>query len=208
VDVIWLLVYWLVLLAAIYTAYIAVREAEQALIKRPFSVPLTLATVTAGAALLFTAFNLVTNNYVEGNSSYLNLYANGWWPELISAVLATASGWLIRRDVLVRIGQGSCPQCGTPLLGHGACPSCAWGSFPVLDTLVGAVRRSIQTPTPSRAPAPTVRALSAAGSGIGSSTAAAPPSAPTVFCIMCGSAVPAGQTFCGKCGTPVESEKQ
>ncbi len=76
-DVIWLLVYWLVLLTAIYVAYSAVREAEQSLLRRPLSVLLTLAAVAAGTGLLIGAFNLVTNNYVAGNSSYLNYYSNG-----------------------------------------------------------------------------------------------------------------------------------
>ncbi len=99
-DVIWLLVYWLVLLTAIYMAYSTVREGEQTLLRRPLSVPLTLAVVAAGTGLLVSAFNLITNNYVAGNSSYLNYYANGALPEVISVLLALGSGWLIRRDAV------------------------------------------------------------------------------------------------------------
>jgi hypothetical protein len=212
VDFIWLLVYWLVFLSAIYVSYRCVREVEQVLVRRPLSIVLNLATVLVGTGLLLAAFNLVTNNYILANTSYLTYYNQSAWPEVISVGLALGAGFIIARDVQVRLGQGNCPQCGTPLLGNAVCTSCTWGRLPVFANLVSIVHRGVRTlgqqriAAPSAAPtgAPSVPEMSptAPAAGVDGSVIQAESS----VCTKCGNPLATGQTICGQCGNPVDEK--
>ncbi len=221
-DIVTTVLSWIVALVCIYLAYVAVREVEQAVVRRPFSLLLTLVLVVITAGLLLTTLTPVTSVLLEPYS-YSDL-GDHWYTFILVALIAGAIV-LIWRDVARRVRRAACPQCGTPLMGHVACPSCDWGSLPLLGAVVGRARQATATvasapmpPAPAamagvastitRTPAPSssASAPTMVGTPLGTAPAPASPAASATqaatFCAQCGTAIAAGASFCPRCGAP------
>ncbi len=160
-DIVTTVLSWIVALVCIYLAYVAVREVEQSVVRRPFSLLLTLVLVVITAGLLLAALTPVTSVLLEPYS-YSDL-GDHWYTFILVALIAGAIV-LIWRDVARRVRRAACPQCGTPLMGHVACPSCDWGGLPLLGAVVGRARQA--TATVASAPMPAAPAAMAGGSAV------------------------------------------
>jgi hypothetical protein len=210
-DVVTTVLSWAVTVACVYLSYVAVRETEQ-IVRRSFSLVLTLVLVVTGSGLLIGGLSPVTSTLLDPN-----LYGelNYRWTALIAALLLIGAVALVWRDAARRLQRGTCAQCNTPLLGHVACPSCGWGGLGLLGSAMGLVRHAssrmpaaVQARPATPTGAPTVVGMAPPSPppstpAPGASAAPAPPAAATQqaqFCPQCGTSLAAGQSFCPRCG--------
>jgi hypothetical protein len=193
------LVSWAVLLACIWLAYLGVREVETTLARRPFSLLLTLLLVLLGAGLLDFAVDFISGDWLSEAFGYGGYYDNRVYSAIALGLVAGA-GLLIRRDVALRLTGAACPQCATPLMGNITCPNCGWGRIPLP---FGSARLRVRPSLPARQASNSAPTMMALGPNFNPAPNAGGVS--TGYCMMCGSALVAGQTFCAKCGTPAGS---
>jgi len=190
------LVSWIVMLGCIYVSYLGVRELAGSALQRPLSLLLTLLLVTMGAGVLNLTIDAFTGGWLTQAYGYGGYFDNRIY-SVISIALWAGSAALIYRDTRLALAQASCPRCGAPLLGRVACPGCGWGKLPIPAVVTAMIARAPMTAPRSASGAPTMMALGGPAGG-----SAATPSGAAGFCMMCGSGMGQGQTFCAKCGTP------
>ncbi len=133
---------WAITLGCFYIAYMVVREVEQVVVRRPFSLLLTLVLVIATTGLLLGGLSPVTSTLLDQNA-YGDL--GDRWLGLLGGVLVVGAIVVIWRDVARRVRRGTCPQCNTPLLEHTTCPACGWGGLGLLTQMVRRTRRVAST---------------------------------------------------------------
>src|SRR5579872_7258356 len=93
------LLFWAVMFVCIYLAYLTIREVEAVLVRRPFSVLLTLVLVGLVAGLLLTAVDALTGSLL-GVSTATD--RGSLWFSLVSLALAGGAAVTIQRNVALR----------------------------------------------------------------------------------------------------------
>lgn len=188
---------WIINLACVYVAYLAVREVEKTVVRRTFSLLLTLVLVIGASALLIGGVGIVSTVFLQFLLSSYSVSSDSW-VAVVGAILALGIVALIGRDVAARSQGETCPQCGTPLQGKVVCPQCGWGGLRPPESMAEvaqqfAARASAAQNRPTSQSTPTVREIPPA-------PAVTAGAIPDTVCPKCGTANTSGATFCANCG--------
>jgi uncharacterized Zn finger protein (UPF0148 family) len=141
VDLLSTILTWIINLACIYLAYLAVREVERTIVRRVFSLMLTLVLVVVTSGLLIGGVGVVSSVLISLlQSSYYT--SSDRWVAVVGSILALGIVALIWRDVAARLHGETCPQCGTALQGKTVCPNCGWGGLSLPDSMADLARQA------------------------------------------------------------------